>query len=116
MGKVLLIFEVADRLDSPMILSGLLGGGAFRNNRPLVLLLHLLLQPPGSERQLLFHHPVFWSFCGSATEVLEEWIVKRADSYLEQCQQADYKTLDQVLRAVLSDANLRLSEDDGDLV
>ena len=43
--KVLLIFAAADRLNSPVVLSGLLGGGAYRNNRPLVLLLHLLLQP-----------------------------------------------------------------------
>ena len=38
--KVLLIFAAADRLNSPVVLSGLLGGGAYRNNRPLVLLLH----------------------------------------------------------------------------
>merc|ERR1712217_576235 len=61
-AKVLLIFVAADRLHSPQIFSGLLGGGAFRNNRPLVLLLHLLLQPSHDTPQLLFHHPVFWSF------------------------------------------------------
>jgi len=38
--KVTLIFAAAAELDSPMIFSGLLGGGAFRGNRPLVLLLH----------------------------------------------------------------------------
>jgi len=41
--KVLLIFCVAAHRRSPLILSGLLGGGAFRNNWPLVLLLHLAL-------------------------------------------------------------------------
>jgi hypothetical protein len=35
--KVLLIFCVAAHRRSPLILSGLLGGGAFRNNWPLVL-------------------------------------------------------------------------------
>merc|ERR1712113_1077649 len=81
--KVLLIFEVAEQLDSPYILSGLLGGGAFRNNRPLVLLLHLLLQPACQARPLLFHHPIFWSFGMLGTETLEQLILEEADAMME---------------------------------
>ena len=58
--KLVLVFAVAAERNSPEIFSGLLGGGAFRNNRPLVLLLHLLLQPIGDRRPITFHHPMFW--------------------------------------------------------
>merc|ERR1719343_976165 len=63
--KITLIYAAATELSAPMIFSGLLGGGAFRGNRPLVLLLHLLLQPRGGERPrpVQFFHPVFKSFC-----------------------------------------------------
>ena len=43
--KILLMYALAKERGSPVVFTGLLGGGAFRNNRPLVLLLHLLLQP-----------------------------------------------------------------------
>lgn len=112
--KVLLIFEVAEQLDSPVILSGLLGGGAFRNNRPLVLLLHLLLQPFGSERRLLFHYPVFWSFCGEPIHVLEQSILSWADVYLQELRRREVRTLEEVLRFVL-ESGLALSHFDRDL-
>merc|ERR1712050_230524 len=34
--KIALIYATAGELKSPQIVSGLLGGGAFRNNRPVV--------------------------------------------------------------------------------
>ncbi len=58
-NKSLLIYVVAGKLENPPGFSGLLGAGAFRNNRPLVLLLHLPLQPPGAKWPLLCHHPIF---------------------------------------------------------
>mmetsp|Transcript_21641 Transcript_21641/g.60059 ORF Transcript_21641/g.60059 Transcript_21641/m.60059 type:complete len:203 (-) Transcript_21641:128-736(-) len=109
--KVLLIFAVADQLESPRIFSGLLGGGAFRNSRPLVLLLHLRLQPPGENRPLLFHHLVFWSFTG---RVSRPWssACRRDDGILRQ---QGVLTLGDALSHILR-WYLPLSHDDTDLV
>ena len=57
--KLVLVFAVVAERNRPEIFSWLLGGGAFRNNRPLVLLLHFLLQPIGDRRPVTFHHPIF---------------------------------------------------------
>merc|ERR1712087_737861 len=83
-AKVLLVFAAAEGLGSPMIFSGLLGGGAFRNNRPLVLLLHLLLQPDGTDRPAIFHHPVFWSFGCDSVQTIEHRILTHADMMLQR--------------------------------
>ena len=113
--KVLLIFEIARELQSPTILTGLLGGGAFRNNRPLVLLLHLLLQEQDDPPFVLFHHPVFWSFCGRPEAELEAEILRIADVHLAHMRQRGVRTLGEALDIVM-DANLPLSQNDGDLV
>mmetsp|Transcript_117165 Transcript_117165/g.303993 ORF Transcript_117165/g.303993 Transcript_117165/m.303993 type:complete len:487 (+) Transcript_117165:55-1515(+) len=112
--KVTLIFAAASTLEAPLIFSGLLGGGAFRNNRPLVLLLHLLLQPCGDERPLWFHHPVFWSFGGVEARELEHHILHFADVLLEDLQRQGVATLGEALELILASA-LPLSESDGDL-
>ena len=57
--KLVLVFAVAAERNSPEIFSGLLGGGAFRNNRLLVSLLHILVQPIGDRPPVTFHHLVF---------------------------------------------------------
>ena len=75
--KVLLIFCVAAHRRSPLILSGLLSGGVFRNNWPFVLLLHLLLQPENLASKLRFHHPVFDSFSGLSTKAAKGTMVLR---------------------------------------
>jgi hypothetical protein len=112
--KVMLIYEVAEQLGSPHVLSGLLGCGAFRNNRPLVLLLHLLFQPSDQERLLHFHHPIFWSFCDLSTDALEQGILDRADDYMEQLQRRNVTTVEEALH-VLLEWQLPLSEGDSDL-
>ncbi len=112
--KVLLIFAAADRLNSPVVLSGLLGGGAYRNNRPLVLLLHLLLQPVAHERRVEFHLPVFWDFCGLGAAELEQRIMDFADLMLADLRRRRVDTLAGAL-ALLLDARLALSTNDGDL-
>lgn len=113
--KIFLIFEVAEEFRSPLILCGLLGGGAFRNNRPLVLLLHLLLQPVGSERDLLFHHPIFWSFSMLEADELEHNVLVQADAWLTHLRNKGVQTIREVLDLVLA-AELPLSQNDSDLM
>jgi hypothetical protein len=114
-AKILIIFAAAEQLNSPQIFSGLLGGGAFRNNRPLVLLLHLLLQPRSSTRPMLFHHPVFWSFSDFSKHALETNIVSRADTMLKALRAQNVTTLGHAL-SVIYDWGLTLSEHDMDLI
>jgi hypothetical protein len=114
-AKILIIFAAAEQLHSPQIFSGLLGGGAFRNNRPLVLLLHLLLQPRSSTRPMLFHHPVFWSFSDFSKHALETNIVSRADTMLKALRAQNVTTLGHAL-SVIYDWGLTLSEHDMDLI
>merc|ERR1719330_2309876 len=113
--KVMLIFKVAQALNSPEILSGLLGGGAFRNNRPLVLLLHLPFQPADSDRVVHFYHPIFWSFCRHDVDYLEKELLDRADSFLADLAQRGVETLEQALTAVYN-ANFPTSQYDHDLI
>lgn len=99
--KILLVFAVAERRQSPQIFSGLLGGGAFRNNRPLVLLLHLLLQPTDCHQPILFHFPIFQSFGTASTEDLEQMVLKQADILLDRLEQEGVSTLEQALFKIL---------------
>lgn len=112
--KVMLIFEVAEELQSPVVLTGLLGGGAFRNNRPLVLLLHLLLQPPDSGQEVRFHYPVFWSFCHLETTDLEERILEWGDRWLDHMRQAGVRSLADAID-VIDRLDLPTSQNDQDL-
>merc|ERR1712060_357127 len=112
--KITLIFAAATELDAPLIFSGLLGGGAFRGNRPLVLLLHLLLQPCGDERPLWFYHPVFWSFGRVPPRELQERIVQFADILLEDLRRQGVETLGQALELILA-SELPVAHDDCDL-
>ena len=45
--KIALITDVSDQLGSPSIFTGLLGGGAFGGNRPLILF--AVLAPPPTQ-------------------------------------------------------------------
>merc|ERR1712000_782570 len=112
--KVTLIFAAAAELEAPLIFSGLLGGGAFQGNRPLVLLMHLLLQPCDDERPLCFHHPVFWSFVGADAGDLEQRILRFADALLADLRRHGVETLGQALELILA-SELPVAENDGDL-
>jgi len=111
--KVFFICRVADVCESPRILTGLLGGGAFRNNRPLVLLLHMLMQLP--DRVVIFHHPVFWSYSRVSTDELEQLIVQKADEMMGRLRSKEVKTLEDALTEIET-WQLPLSSYDGDLV
>jgi len=110
--KIGLMYAVAVQLRSPRILGGLLGGGAFRNNRPLVLLLHLLLQP--RDIAMDFHYPIFWSFCGCPIKELEEAVLTRADNMLENLRAQGVQNLGDVLEVLLR-SDVPSSDMDDDL-
>ena len=111
--KVLLIFEVAEQKQSPAILTGLLGGGAFRNNRPLVLLLHLLCQTSDSP-PVSFHNPILWSFCELRVEDLQDNILRQADQWMDELRTRGVRTLKDALEWVM-ERSLPLSINDDDL-
>jgi hypothetical protein len=110
--KISFIMSVAHELQSPRIFSGLLGGGAFRNNRPLVLLLHLLLHDDSVP--LLFHHPIFASFGSESTHVLEQRLLQYADAMLDTLRARRVSTLREALAHLLN-MKLPLSNYDADL-
>jgi len=114
--KVSLIFHVAEELKSPCILSGLLGGGAFRGNRPLVLSLHMLLQGDRSEAALLFHHPIFRVSGGAGgVEACEQAVLTLADAMVAELRRRGVVTLEEAVAELqrlapclsLGDADLR---------
>ena len=113
--KIALIYTAATRLHSPGIYTGLLGGGAFRNNRPLVLLLHLLLQPYQNNFAVEFHHPIFWAFGFLSTLQLEQTVLDRADILLHALVQAQVHTLGDALDLIES-WDLPTSHHDLDLI
>ena len=84
--KTWLVMEVAQQLRVPRIFSGLLGGGAFRGNRPLVLLLHLLLQD--DPVCVLFHYPIFRNFSQWTIEKLQDEVLTQADNMMQTLRDA----------------------------
>ena len=113
--KIALVYSAAQRLHSPLLYTGLLGGGAFRNNRPLILLLHLLLQPVHDQCAVEFHHPIFWSFSYLPTGRLEQSLLDRADILLHALWQARVRTLGDALDLIAT-WDLPTSHSDLDLI
>jgi len=116
--KTHLIFEVARELDSPEVFSGLLGGGAFRGNRPLILLLHLLLQPQANSDNAIvlnFHNPIFWSFGGMPIAEMESSMVDAAAELLSKLRKAGVQTMQEALQEIVT-WKLSTSEGDKDIV
>ena len=109
------IYQVGRKLNVPRILSGLLGGGDFRGTRPLIILLHLLLQPPGKTIPMMFHHPIFWRFSKLSLPQLEKAMLKRAGEMLDSLRAKGVKN---ILEAVseISSWNLPVSEGGRDII
>lgn len=116
--KTALVFDIAAQMRSPSVYSGLLGGGAFRNNRPLALLLHMLFQPVSSHVPLMFYAPIFSSFDHRPAAELEQLLVPRAEWLMEQLHARGAATLgdafDELMR-LAKEGKLPLSEGDADL-
>ena len=112
--KTVLIFEVAHPLGAPSVYSGLLGGGACRGNRPLAMLLHLLLQTHDTD--LKFHHPIFWA-CSPPYSVgfLERRLTCIVDGMLAELRYKAVATLEDALQVIIS-WGLPTSHDDCDIV
>lgn len=108
------IFEVGRKLKAPRILCGLLGGGAFRGDRPLTLLLHLLLEPEEAAIPMEFHYPVFWQYGRVGTEELEQAILERADEMLERLRRSKAANKTEAISEILK-WNLPFSHEDKDL-
>ena len=101
--KVLLIYEVARRQKSPMIYSGLLGGGAFRGNRPLILALHMILQRPDDHADVRFHYPVFDSASKTAkSHEMEVAILVMAENIVEVLRRKGMKYLYEAIQELTS--------------
>ena len=101
--KVVLLMEAARREGCPVLMSGLLGCGAFRGCRPAMLAVHMLAQHPDDEAQLQFHNPVFWSFNEELnTEEIEERIVRIAEMYVETLRNKGAKTMEDAIDHFLS--------------
>eukprot|EP00971_Amphidinium_carterae_P030382 597667-Amphidinium_carterae.2 len=112
--KIALMYDVASALHSPRILGGLLGGGAFRNNRPLVLALQLLLQP--KEIAMDFHYPIFWAFGKHPIPDLEAEVLRRADKMVENFKALGVQNLGDVLEVLWQcQSELPSSDMDADL-
>ena len=111
--RTLLIFEMTAQRGSSQVYSGLLGGGAFRGNRPLVCLLHLLLQPTDGT-SALFHHPIFWSFGGNNVGVLESRVVGIAGQMMGALQRCAVSSVSEAIDQLLS-WKLPVSKNDKDL-
>ena len=100
--KILLVYATAAKLDSPVIYTGLIGVDAVHNNRPLILLLHLLLEPPRNTRPIIFHHPVLRTHGSFTASIHEQTILTRAVSYLATLRAARVRTVQDAIEHILA--------------
>lgn len=92
--KVYMCFAIQERLGCPQMYTGLLGGGDFLGNRPLVLLLHCLLQ---TDQHVLFHNPIF----GKDGPMLEPLVATKAEEMMEKLRHRQVHTLGEALDEIL---------------
>ena len=123
MKKVALIFLVADRRRSTVIMPGLFGGGAYRGNRPLTYVLHMVLHRPSAfkkivnratEKVLQFHYPMQRVTQASSNDTL---IVDKGNELLHAVRESKPKPANmQDLFHCLMKMRLRTSQHDADLI
>ena len=110
--KIQLIYSVGKELGGQVsILTGLLGGGAFRNNRPLILLLHLLLS---SGQATVFHNTIFKTFCSLTPAQIEAAIERKAEEMLACLRKDDPTTVAAALAIIVGWA-LCSADNDADI-
>lgn len=95
LGKVWLIRKVAMQLGAPVVLSGLLGGGAFRGNRCLALVAHRLVWKGRGGPPLVFHVPSPHSFSSIPAEEVRGRICWIAGRMVDGLREAGVCTLRQ---------------------
>ena len=111
--KVLLLFYAAHAMGCPSLSSGLLGGGAYRGNRPLVLALHMAIGA-SIPVPLRFHLTVLRSFSRHPPPVLQMRIRMVAEAMLRRLSLSGVSTLDRAV-ALLSSTQLPNSHNDQDV-
>ena len=99
--KILLLFYAAHTMGCPSLSSGLLGGGAYRGNRPLVLVLHMIIKA-SLPVPLRFHLTVLRSFSRHPPPVLQMRIRMVAESMLRRLFQAEVSTMGHAITLLLS--------------
>ena len=99
--KVILIHAVAARLRCPVVLTGLLGVDKLCNNRPLVMLLHLLLEPSGSLQPITFHMPPLPNHRYSLPLHVNS-LLRRVDEYLARLVDAQPRNLYDAFEVILT--------------
>ena len=97
--RTLLVFKAADVLGVPSVYSGLLGGGAYCGNRPLALLLHLLLKPDNTVLKL--HHPILWTWSTYTVQCMEARLTCIVDGMLAELRNKRVVTLGDALNEIL---------------
>lgn len=109
------IFQVGRKFQPPKILSGLLGGDTFNGNRPLLVLLHLLLEPTTDTIPLDFHYPILWQAGGRPTDELETATLRIVDDMLQRIENSGAGNMDEAIGEILS-WKLQLNRKDADLI
>ena len=97
--KTYLVFHAARQLKVPAVYSGLLGGGACCGNRPLALLMHLLLKP--EQTALKLYHPILWTWSTYPVRFLEQRMLSIVDGMLADLRLLEVATLGQALDVIL---------------
>ena len=114
--QILLIMHVARVRQAPDLFTGLLGGGAFRGNRPLILVLHLLFEPyVGRRTTVKFHYPILSSRSSTSTKVLEQKLLEKTCLILEDLQSSGLSSFGGVM-SYLASQQFSVSEHDYDLI
>ena len=108
-----LIMAAATHLRCPCLCTGLLGGRAFRGNRPLVITLHCLCHDSDSPKMFM-HIPIFSSHSVDTTAQLEDALVQNAECMLYVLRESGVTSMTQVIDCALA-WNLPTSHGDRDL-
>jgi len=108
-----LIVVAATHLRCPCLYTGLLGGGAYRGNRPLIITLHCLCHDSDSPKMFM-HIPIFASHSQHTIAQLQDALVQNAECMLYVLKESGVTSMTQVIDYALA-WNLPTSHEDRDL-
>jgi hypothetical protein len=107
--------EIADTRNYKHVFSGLLGAGAFRGNKPLIMALQVMAHPANSGRQLHLCCPVkAYSMPNTTRKMLSEIVRDKASHIIRTVRSAGCSTWDDVVD-LLAAWQLPFSQQDADL-
>ena len=93
--------------------TGLIGGGSYRGNRPLILALHQLLAPP--QLHVCFHLAIFGSHSRLSVDTIVHAIQRRARQICTMITRDSVRTIDQLIQH-LQQKWWMTSTDDADIM